>query len=145
MLTDRGALRQTFFDAWARFQRHEPLTGAQSLIIEAALRHPEYHPILSAPERYHEQEWQPEFGAVNPFLHLGLHIAIQEQLSVDRPPGIRSQHAALCTALGDAHKAEHCMMDCLAETLWQAQREHKAPDEAEYVRCVTAAARGSRT
>ncbi|HET9122665.1 MAG TPA: DUF1841 family protein [Acidiferrobacteraceae bacterium] len=143
MLSDRAELRQAFFDAWARYERQEPLHGADALIIEAALRHPEYHPVLRAPERYHEREWQPELGTVNPFLHLGLHIAVQEQLTMDRPPGIRGHYEALCARLGDAHEAQHQVMDCLAEALWQAQRDHKAPDDVQYLYCVAHAARGA--
>jgi len=31
------------------------------------------------------------------------------------------------------HAAEHAMIECLGEALWQAQRSGRAPDEAAYL------------
>lgn len=40
---------------------------------------------------------------------------------------------ALAARLDDAHAAEHRMIECLAEALWEAQRAGTPPDEAAYV------------
>jgi hypothetical protein len=34
---------------------------------------------------------------------------------------------------GDAHAVEHAMIECLAETLWEAQSSNCAPDEQKYI------------
>jgi hypothetical protein len=80
-----------------------------------------------------ERNYTPEQGQSNPFLHMGMHLAIREQAGTDRPPGIRAIHAALAQRLGDPHEAEHRMIECLGEALWNAQRAGTAPDEAAYV------------
>jgi hypothetical protein len=74
-----------------------------------------------------------ESGAENPFLHLGLHLAVREQVSTDRPAGIARIHALLSAQLGSAHAAEHRMFEALGKTLWEASRSGKAPDESAYL------------
>ncbi|MGH8224284.1 MAG: DUF1841 family protein, partial [Woeseiaceae bacterium] len=68
-----------------------------------------------------------------PYLHLGLHLAIRDQVATDRPPGIRALFERLAAAAGDAHAAEHGMLECLAESLWEAQRAGIMPDEKRYL------------
>jgi hypothetical protein len=72
-------------------------------------------------------------GGENPFLHMGLHLAVREQISIDRPPGVRDLLQLLQSRLGDLHDAEHALMDALAEALWQAQRAGTPPDEGRYL------------
>ena len=136
MLADRAELRSVFFHAWERFKQQLPLEGAESLVVQVALRHPEYQEILEHPEAYREHDYLPDAGAVNPFLHLGLHIALEEQIELDRPLGIRAQYQRLCLATGDNHQAQHRLIDCLAETLWQAGRTGMTPDESSYLQCI---------
>lgn len=135
MYGSRAELRQVFLRAWQRYQAQQPLEGAEGLIVAAALRHPEYQPLLASPEAQ-DRDYTPEAGAVNPFLHLGMHIAIDEQLSVDRPAGIRAHYDAIARRTGDEHEAQHAMMECLGEAIWRAQREGGAPDEQAYLACV---------
>ena len=105
----------------------------QRLPVQAIALHPEYHALLESVDGGAQKEWTPEGGESNPFLHMGLHLALREQLATDRPAGIRSVHTALAQRLGDLHEAEHRMLDCLAETLWHAQRGGTPPDEAAYL------------
>jgi hypothetical protein len=79
------------------------------------------------------RDYPPEGGQSNPFLHLGLHLAIREQVATDRPAGITAIHAALARRLGSAHQAEHRMIECLGEALWHSQRSGRPPDEAAYL------------
>ena len=92
--------------------------------------------MLDQPERYRDRDWPPEMGETNPFLHLSMHLAISEQLSIDQPPGIKAAYQRLCLRQGDAHRAQHAVMDCLAEMIWRSQRDGVPPDGAAYVRCV---------
>ena len=93
------------------------------------------------PERYREREWRPEGGETNPFLHLSMHLAIEEQLSIDQPPGIASRFSALLSRFGDRHEALHQALECLAETVWRAQRDKAPPDAKKYLECLDRAAR----
>ncbi len=132
----RDQVRQFFFEAWAKFRQRLPLTDLEALALEHIGRHPEYHAMLEQPERYQEREWPPEMGETNPFLHLSMHLSISEQLSIDQPAGIQAAYRALCLRLGDEHAAQHEVMDCLGEMIWQAQRYNRPPDGAAYLACI---------
>jgi hypothetical protein len=132
----RDQVRDFFFAAWAKFKAHQPLTDLERLAVSHITQHPEYHAILEQPERYREQEWPPELGETNPFLHLSMHVSIAEQLSIDQPPGIRVRYEALCTRMADEHAAQHAVMDCLGEMIWRAQRDNLPPDGVAYLQCL---------
>jgi hypothetical protein len=133
---DRRQLRKVFFDAWQQHRAGRQLEGVERLVVAVALRHPEYQPLLDQPDATADRDWTPELGESNPFLHMAMHIAIEEQLAVDRPPGIRGHFTALCRAYGDDHEAQHHIMECLAESLWQAGRSGLPPDENVYLDCL---------
>jgi hypothetical protein len=132
----RDQVRDFFFAAWQKFNSKQTLTDLEIIAVEHITRHPEYHVILSQPERYQQQEWRPEMGETNPFLHLSMHLSISEQLSIDQPAGIKSRYLALTEHLGDEHAAHHEIMDCLAEMIWQAQRNNQPPDALAYLACL---------
>ena len=132
----RDEARSFLFDAWRKFRAGEPLTALEAAAVEVMGRHPEYHALLEAPCKHADRDYRPEQGEANPFLHLSMHLAIGEQVSIDQPPGIRAAIEQLAGALGSSHDAEHEVMDCLGETLWQAQRTGTAPDTGVYLECL---------
>jgi hypothetical protein len=132
----RDQARRFLFDVWRRYRAGQALAGLEQTTLAVILLHPEYHAILDAPERYLERDYQPEAGELNPFLHLSLHLAVAEQLSIDQPLGIRAEYERLLRALRSEHDALHAVLECLGETLWQAQRLGGAPDEAVYLECL---------
>lgn len=131
----RDQVRQFFCDAWRKHVERLPLVGAEVAAADIAARHPEYHPLLANPEGALAKEWTPEGGQMNPFLHLSLHLAIHEQVSIDQPPGIRAAFESLRARM-DLHAAEHVILECLAETIWQAQRQGGAMDALAYLEKV---------
>ena len=131
----RDGARRYFLEVWRKLAERAPLSPLEAIIAGVLERHPEYHELLRDGERVLTQEFGHDEPAHNPFLHLGLHVALAEQIGADRPPGIAAVHARLC-AQGEAHAAEHRMIECLAEALWQAQRSGRMPDEAAYLRAV---------
>jgi hypothetical protein len=133
---DRARLRRMFFEAWRAYRAGQPQEPLQQLIAEIVKFHPEYHHAVEDPSSSEDRDYSPHAGVPNPFLHMGMHIAIQEQLGTDRPPGFRALYQALVEAVQDPHAAEHRIMDCLGETLWQAQRGASAPDEQAYMDCL---------
>jgi hypothetical protein len=168
---DRDSLRAVFFRAWARQQRGEPLEGVETLIVQVASRHPEYHALLAseagatapslaraprlnpvgegatAPSLARAprlnpvgdaagRDYLPETGETNPFLHMAMHIAIEESLVLDQPRGIREHYRKLLARTADEHAVQHQMMDCLGEMLWRANRDRRAPDPAGYLECL---------
>jgi Domain of unknown function (DUF1841) len=133
---DRSQLRDVFFRAWRKHRENQPLEGVERIIVDIAQHHPEYHAVLDAPQEQAERDYAPSIGATNPFMHMALHIAIVEQLSIDQPPGVRRYFRELATHLPHAHAAEHAMMECLSETLWRAQQAGQPLDQAAYLDCL---------
>lgn len=138
----REQVRRFFFDAWRSYRSGMPLVGMDVHAANIALMHPEYHAILDAPERYLEHEWTPEDGQTNPFLHMSMHLAIEEQLSIDQPAGVLAAIEKLSVQTGDRHHAQHVAMECLGEMVWRAQRDGTPPDALQYLDCLRRADRG---
>jgi hypothetical protein len=132
----RDQVREFFFGLWAKSRAGETLSPLESMALAIVMEHPEYHEVLADPERYRDREWRPEGGETNPFLHLSMHLAIEEQLSIDQPPGIREAVRRLAARLDADHDARHEVMDCLAEQVWQAQRNGVAFDNGAYLACL---------
>jgi hypothetical protein len=128
----REQLRTTWRTAWERRQSGLPLEPLQVQIADVIEAHPEYQAFIAS-EAVLQQEFTPVEGRENPFLHMGLHLAIHEQVGTDRPAGIRAIHERLTRRSGSAHEAEHHMIEILATALWEAQRAGQAPDEATYL------------
>jgi hypothetical protein len=129
----RSSLRRMYVEAWRKHREALPVEPVEDQIIRVIEWHPEYTHVLEASDDTLEQDYTPESGRTNPFLHMGLHLAIREQVATDRPRGIVEVHRTLVQRLGDAHAAEHAMIECLGEALWQAQRSGRAPDETAYL------------
>ena len=134
--SNRTDTRKPFFDAWQKMQAGLPLTALEEIIADVIRLHPEYHRFLESGEQSLDKDWLPEGGETNPFLHMGMHIAIREQLSIDRPTGIKAAYEALLTKTRDVIVTEHAMLECLGEALWRAQRENRLPDEQAYLSCI---------
>ena len=129
----RDQARQFLFDAWAKFKQQAPLTDLEKIAAEVMQMHPEYHPILDAPARHMQQQYFPEMGETNPFLHLSLHLSVIEQIAINQPIGIKSIYEQLKKKHQDQHQAQHDILDCLAETIWQSQRNNTPLDSAHYL------------
>lgn len=132
----RDQVRQFFYDAWRKHGKREVLAGLDAVAVGIMLLHPEYQPVLDDPERYQDREYRPDAGDTNPFLHMSMHLAIEEQLSIDQPAGIKGEFARLAARLGDRHAACHEVMECLAETVWRSQRDGVPPDPLAYLECL---------
>jgi len=131
--TSRADLRRRYLEAWRKRSARSPLEPLEAQIAAVIEAHPDYVPVLEAGENALAAEFTPETGRENPFLHMGMHLAIREQVGTDRPHGIADIHARLVRALASEHAAEHAMMEALGETLWEAQRAGAAPDEKGYL------------
>ncbi len=132
----RAEARQFFIDTWRKYCNQEPLSAMESMVVEAVIAHPEYHRVLQSADEFLDKDFPPEFGEVNPFLHMSMHVAIAEQLAIDQPLGIAAAFQKLKTKLASDHEARHKMMDCLGEMLWQTQRHGSPPDAAAYLSCI---------
>ena len=127
---DRDELRKMYADAWEKHTAQLPLSPLEAQIAQVIAEHPEYHATVSDDL---QKDFSVEGAETNPFLHMGLHLGIREQVATNRPAGITAVFDQLANKLGDPHAAEHRMIDCLAETLWEAQRDQRPPDELHYL------------
>lgn len=132
----RDQARLFFIDAWRKHCDGQVLTPAETIAVDWIGQHPEYHELLGNRDKALAADYSPEAGQTNPFLHLSMHLAVSEQLSIDQPPGIRAAFAHLSRKLDDEHAAAHHVFECLAEQIWQQQRNGLPFDNARYVKCV---------
>lgn len=128
---DRAELRKMYADAWQKRAKQRPLTPLETQIADVIEMHPEYHGEVASDDL--DRDFTPDGGQTNPFLHMGLHLGIREQVSTNRPAGIAAVYHALAASKGDVHVAEHEMIECLAETLWEAQSQNQSPNEEKYL------------
>ena len=129
---DKDKLRAFYARSFERFEAGQPLEPLEALVAGVVAEHPEYRDYVVNPERRAE-DFSVERGETNPFLHMGLHVALREQSKADRPPGMAVLYRQVLGTASDAHEAEHKMMDCLAETMWEAQSAGRPPDEAAFL------------
>ena len=127
---DRDTLRAAWHEAWRRHVTGAPLEPLQAQMVDVIAAHPEYHGQLTgtAPAT------DPAQG--NAYLHLALHLALREQVGTDRPAGIRAVHQRLTRDGAQRHAGEHRMIEVLGQTLWDAQRAGRAPDEQAYLEAL---------
>jgi len=128
---DRNEIRKMYADAWQKLCDKLPLSPLEALIADVIEMHPEYHDDVTDEDL--DRDYTPDGGQTNPFLHMGLHLGIREQVATNRPAGIAAVRTSITRKLDDVHAAEHQMIECLAETLWEAQSSNKPPDEAKYL------------
>lgn len=132
----REQLRQFYCNSWEKhLKQKEKLNPLEQQIAAVIKEHPEYHALLENKESSVNADYLPEMGDTNPFLHLGMHLGIREQVSTNRPPGIAELYQRL-VALKGIHDAEHEMMECLGEMIWQAQQSQTPPDDIIYMDCL---------
>ena len=132
----REEVRRFFCDTWKKKTEDHVLTPMELIASDWMLEHPEYHALLADPESAVAQDYTPERGETNPFLHLSMHLSISEQISIDQPPGIKEVAEKLAKKLGSTHEAQHAMMECLGQVMWEAQREGQALSPEKYLEAL---------
>jgi hypothetical protein len=132
----RDELRRVYVEAWRKRRAGLPVEPLEAQVADVIELHPEYHAALERGGDLLARDYTPEGGQSNPFLHMGLHLAVRDQVATDRPAGLRAAFASLAQRLGSAHEAEHRIIECLAEAMWEAQRIGRPPDEKTYLEAV---------
>ena len=132
----RDELRRVYVEAWRKRRAGLPVEPLEAQVADVIALHPEYQAALERGADALERDYTPEGGQSNPFLHMGLHLAVRDQIATDRPAGLRQAFTSLAGRIGSAHEAEHRIIECLAEAMWEAQRSGRPPDEAAYLQRV---------
>ena len=131
--TDQQSIRAVYLQAWRKYQTGETLNDVEKQVLVVLLDHKEYQTLMEQPDKAMAKQYSPALGETNPYLHMGLHLAIRDQVFLDKPQGIKVPYDALISK-EEPHDVEHKMMTILAQYLWQCQQED-APsfDEQQYV------------
>ena len=129
-------VRRFFCEAHRKHRAGEVLAPMEALAADWIAAHPEYHVELDDAKAAVAASYTVEGGRTNPFLHLSMHLSISEQVAVDQPRGIKQAFELLAARRGSAHEAQHEMMECLGEMVWESQRSGRPPDGERYVACV---------
>lgn len=132
----REEVRRFFCNAWRKKSDGQILDSMETLASDWIAQHPEYHTLLADPEGALSQDYTPERGETNPFLHLSMHLSISEQISINQPPGIKEIAEKLSDKLGSEHQAQHLMMECLGQVMWESQREGKPLNPENYLEAL---------
>jgi hypothetical protein len=118
----REEVRRFFCGAWGKHRAGHAVSPLERIAIACMLEHPEYHAVLADVDGALAMDFPVEAGRENPFLHLSMHLSLEEQVSIDQPPGVRALLETLAQRLGERHAAAHAAMECLGEVIWRAQR-----------------------
>ncbi len=129
-------VRRFFCETYRKHREALPLSPLESVACDWIAQHPEYHADLGDVEAALAAQFDVDAGRTNPFLHLSMHLSISEQLGIDQPRGIKQAYELLSRRLGSAHDAQHEVMECLGEMIWQSQRSSAPPDGERYIDCV---------
>ena len=88
---DRHELRKMYVDAWRKHLAGRPMSPLEAQIADVIAEHPEYRDAITGDDL--DRDYTPEGGRANPFLHMGLHLGIREQVATDRPAGIAADQS----------------------------------------------------
>jgi uncharacterized protein DUF1841 len=131
----QAEVRSFFIDSAKKRREGSVLTPLETIAADWADAHPEYAVDLADAAAL-SASYGPERGRENPFLHLSMHLSISEQVAIDQPRGIRQAFELLSARRASAHEAQHEIMECLGQMLWESQRSGQPPDGDAYVDCV---------
>ena len=129
-------VRRFFCAAYSRSRAGLPLDPMQTLAARWVDEHPEYHADLADETAALAAVYTVEEGRTNPFLHLSMHLTIEEQLAIDQPSGIRQAVELLAARRNSLHAAHHEVMECLGDMIWASQKNGRPPDGQAYLENV---------
>lgn len=126
------AHRQVFWDAWQKAQADLPLNALEVRVARVIQMHQEYHCFFTDMDDFLERDFQLDDG-MNPYLHLSLHLALEEQAATKHPPEMARALYHLITVDGlERHEALHKILEILAESVYESQRTGGEPDVLDY-------------
>ena len=135
-------VRRFFCRTHAKRNAGLPLDRMELIAARWIAEHPEYDGDLADEAAALQAVFNVEEGRTNPFLHLSMHLTIEEQCSIDQPTGVRQAVQLLVARRGSLHEAHHEVMECLGEMIWASQRSGLPPDGQVYLEAVRRRATG---
>ena len=129
---DRKQQREFLAKSWQKYTTNKTLDPLEEQLASIIITHPEYHELIENIE----SEYFPKQGEINPFLHINLHLALRDQLSINQPKGIKEVHQKLIDQYKDPHVVEHLMMECIVEMIYISQKNNTTMDQESYLNCI---------
>ena len=130
--SDRSAQRKFLAKSWEKYKANQLLEPLELQLAKIIEKHPEYQEIINNLDT----EYFPEQGKINPFLHINLHLSLQDQLDLDQPKGVKEIYNSLLKKIKDTHQVEHIMMEQIAEMIFNSQKNNKPMDQEQYLRSL---------
>ena len=130
--SDRSAQRKFLAKSWEKYKTNQILEPLELQLANIIAKHPEYQEIINNLDT----EYFPEQGRINPFLHINLHLSLQDQLDLDQPKGVKEIYNSLLKKNKDTHQVEHIMMEHIAEMIFMSQKNNKQMDQEQYLRSL---------
>jgi len=130
---DRKKQREFLANSWKKYTSNIPLEPLEEQLVSIIEIHPEYHDLIDNID----SEYSPEQGEVNPFLHINLHLALRDQLSINQPKGVKEAHQKLINHYKDPHVVEHLMMECITKMIYLSQKNNTPINQEVYLNCIT--------
>jgi len=130
------AHRQIFWDAWQKTLANLPLNALEVRIARVIKMHPEYHHFFDDMEDFLDRDFQVNDG-MNPYLHLSLHLSIEEQLATKQPiEAAKLMELHMIEKRADRHDVLHMILEVLAETVYESQRDGREIDPLAYAQKI---------
>ena len=129
--TDQTQLRSFYKNSWDKFKNKEPLSDLEKQVASIILEHPEYHHFFDNLDI--RSDINTNKNPNSPFLHLGLHLGIRDQIAINTPAGISDIYKNLYNQYKDPHICEHKMLEILAEELWESQQNQTEFNTQNYI------------
>lgn len=126
---ERRQQRHYFLNAWSKRASPESLSALERQLLDVIELHPEFHHIFNNDDIL-DKDYRTDD---NPFLHMSLHLGLMEQLTTNRPRGIRDIYQQLYKCHQDEHHIQHLMMEVMATVIWDAQQSNTLPNEQLYI------------
>ncbi len=130
---DRKKQRKFLVKSWQKYTNNISLEPLEEQLVSIIEVHPEYHDLIANID----SEFFPEQDEVNPFLHINLHLALRDQLTINQPKGVKEIYQKLINRYKDHHVVEHLMMECIAETIYISQKKNTPMSQENYLNCIT--------
>ena len=130
--SDRSTQRKFLAKSWEKYKTNQLLEPLELQLANIIAKHPEYQEIINNLDT----EYFPEQGKINPFLHINLHLSLQDQLDLDQPKGVKEIYNSLVKKMKDTHQVEHIMMEHIAEMIFMSQKNNKPMDQEQYLRSL---------
>jgi hypothetical protein len=121
--------RRKIQEVWQKAKEEEELSREEDRLAKILLEHREYQEIWEKiplnPER--------ETGGVNPYLHVSLHLAIENQIVEENPRQVNRYLSKKLAQGIDRHKIIHEIAAIFCESLFDTLKYQKPFDRIRYI------------